>query len=120
MITVISKLLFFYLSNTSTLIPLSAHGYVFPLVQHFSGFSSQSNSHNKDLFLILRNTVDSTEGSTIDSIYGLLLLSRALQGSIDTTVLRRLFLLCNKKEITARKIYFNQPPKQNFYLLGTL
>ena len=37
-----------------------------------------------------------TQGSTIDSIYGLLLLSRAPpQNSIGTTVLSRLFLLCN-------------------------
>ena len=34
-----------------------------------------------------------TQGSTIDSIYGLLLLSRAPKDTIDTTVLRRLFHL---------------------------
>ena len=49
MITIISKPLFFSLSDTqSTLIPLSAHGYGFPLAQHFSGFPSQSNPHNKE------------------------------------------------------------------------
>ena len=47
----------------------------------FSVCSSQSNPHSKNLFLILRNTRFHN-----DSIYGLLLLSRAPQDSIDTTV----------------------------------
>ena len=59
MITVISKLKLFFFSppHTNTQILLSAHGYFFfYCLDHFSEFSSQSNPHSKDLFLILRNT----------------------------------------------------------------
>ena len=53
----------------------------FHCLSSFSEFSRQSNPHSEDLFLILGNTV-----STIDSIYGLLLLSSEPQDRTDTTV----------------------------------
>ena len=45
------------------------------------------------------------QGPTINSIYGLLLLSRAPQDSIDTTILIVYFLFCN---IRTPKISYNK------------
>ena len=78
MITVILK--FFFFSNTEV------HKFPFLLLMDFFFHClTLLNPHCEDLFLIFRNT--------IDSIKGLLLLSSAPQGNIDTTVLNNLFLL---------------------------
>ena len=68
-------------THTHTQTLLSAYGTFFYCLSPFSGFSFQWNAHSENLFLILRNTA-----STIVSIYVLLLLWRAPQDSIDTTV----------------------------------
>ena len=47
---------FFSPAHANTQILLSAYGYFYRCLKPFSGFSSQSNPHSKDLFLILRNT----------------------------------------------------------------
>ena len=43
-------------TRLNTQILLSNHGTFFHCFNPFSGFSSQSNPHSEDLFLILRNT----------------------------------------------------------------
>ena len=55
MITEISKLYFFFSLTNKYTIPLSAHGYFFPLP--FSGFSSKSNPHSEDLYSSWKNEV---------------------------------------------------------------
>ena len=87
MITVTSKL-FFFLTRKYTNSAFRSWILFFSLPQPFSGFLSQTNPHTEDLFLILRNKVP-------QSVLYMLLLSRAPQDSIDTTVLSCLFLLCN-------------------------
>ena len=76
MITVISKLFFFPLTYKYT-------NSAFCSWILLSRFHSQSNPHNEDLFLILRNARFHNR------------FSRAPQDSIDITVLSRLFFLCN-------------------------
>ena len=51
-----------------------------------------------------------TQGSTISSIYELLLLSREPQDSIDTTVLSCLFLLCNIRTAKQQERYISISP----------
>ena len=55
-------------------------GTFFHCLNPFLGFSFQSNPHSADPFLILRNT-------RFHTIYELLLLLRAPQDCIDTTVI---------------------------------
>ena len=81
------KTVVFFLSHTHT------HKFLFQLkdtfshcLSPFSGFCFQSNPHSEDPL--------ETQSSIIDSIYGLLPLSRAPHDRIDTPVyLSRLFLL---------------------------
>ena len=81
-ITVISNLLFFFsLSHTNAQFPLSAHGFFFPLPQPFSRIFFANQTHKVRIYFWFLET----QGSTIDSIYGLLFLSRAPQDSTDTT-----------------------------------
>ena len=60
---------------------------------------------------------------TIDSIYGLLLLSRAPQDSIDTTVLSIYLVFCN---ITTSKLSYSKnditlsPINKNFYFFDAI
>ena len=62
------------------------------------------------------------QGSTIDSVYGLLLLSRAPHDSIGTTVLSRVFLLCNirtaKISYSKKDIFQSVPPNKTFTFLA--
>ena len=83
----------FFFSLTHTQISLSAKGYFFNCLSAFSVFSSNETPHTAKIpFWFLE-----TQGSTVDSIYGLLLLSRAPQDS--------------KKYVIARKIdWFHPPP----------
>ena len=56
-ITIISKLLFFFLSHTQIhKLHYKLMDTLFHCLIPFSGFSFQSNPHNKGRFLILRNT----------------------------------------------------------------
>ena len=105
MITVTSKL-FFFLTHKYTNSAFRSW-ILFSLPQPFSGFLFQSNPHTEDLFLILRNT------RFHNRFYELLLLSRAPQDSIDTTVLSCLFLLCNirtTKISYSKKYIFQSAP----------
>ena len=82
MIAVISKLLISVsLSLTHIYFAFISWIHFAPCLSTFSEFSFQSNKHSKDLYLILETKV-----CKINSICGLLLLSRALLGSIETTV----------------------------------
>ena len=78
---IISKLFFFSLSHTNAQFPLSAHGHFFPLPQSFSRIVFANQTHTVWIYFRFLET----QGSTIDSIYGLLFLSRAPQDSIDAT-----------------------------------
>ena len=102
MITEISKLLFFSLQHTITQIPLSPHGYFFNFLQN------QTQTLKMSFWFFEK------QGPTIDSIYGLLLLSRALQDNIDTNILSVYFLFCNI--ITARYIWLS-PINKTFTFL---
>ena len=82
------KTVIFFPSQTQ--IPFLAKGYFFLIMLAlFQDFLSNQTHTAKIPFWFLE-----TQGLTVDSIYGLLLLSKAPQDSIDTTVsLSRLFLL---------------------------
>ena len=80
--------IFFPLTHIHTNYAFSS-GMLFSIASAFQDFLSNQTHIVKILFWFL-----GTPGSTIDSIYELLLLSRAPQDSIDTTVSQsRLFLL---------------------------
>ena len=107
MITVISKFFFsLYHTHLNTQFCFQFMDTFFYCLSPFSEFSSKSNPHSEDLFLILR-----TQGSTIDSIYELLILSRAPQDSIDTTVSKSFISSSVCKRTT--KITYNK--KDIFY-----
>ena len=112
MITWISKLFFFFLSPTHNKHKFRFHlkDTFFHCHSPFSGFSFQSNPHSEDPFWFLE-----TQGSTIDSIYQLLLLSRAPQDSIDTAVFLQVvyFFFCNirtaETSYIKKDIFHTQP-----------
>ena len=88
MITVISNLLFLFSHTQIHKFHFKLMDTIFDCFSHFSGFSSQSNSHSEDLFLILRNT------GFYSRFYIWIVTSlKSTKVSIDTTVLSRLFIL---------------------------
>ena len=107
MIKVISKLLFFFSrTRAHTHTHTQMHKFRFQLIHtffhspsHFSDFFCQFNPHSESLFLILRR-----QGFTLDSMYGLLFLLRALQDSIDITA-SKLFIFSSIYTRTAKTSY---------------
>ena len=95
------KTVIFFLSHT--------HSHKYTNSAFGSRFSSQSNPHSEDLFLMLRKG----KGSTIDSMYRLYLLSRAPQDSIDTIV-SKLFI---SSSVYIRTVKISYSKKDIFHLL---
>ena len=85
-------------THLNTQILLSAHGTFFHCLSLFPGFSSQSNPHSEDLFLILRNTYS--------ILYRYCYFSEEHHKMIDTTASKS--FICSSVYIGTAKISYSK------------